>query len=102
MGSKNLYGATALEAKYACTPALSLLLGFSFIAGAKSDLTRPPMLGKLVDVSGYRVHIYCTGEGSTTVMVASAGFSFDWGLVQPEVPGRGKEDSSLIAIPEHR
>jgi pimeloyl-ACP methyl ester carboxylesterase len=42
------------------------------------------MLGKLVDVGGYRVHIYCTGEGSPTIVVAGGGFSFDWGLVQPE------------------
>ncbi len=43
------------------------------------------MLGKLVDAGGYRVHIYCTGKGSPTVVVASGGFSFDWGLVQPKI-----------------
>jgi pimeloyl-ACP methyl ester carboxylesterase len=43
------------------------------------------VLGKLVDVAGVRVHIYCTGEGSPTVVVASGGFSFDWGLVQPKI-----------------
>jgi pimeloyl-ACP methyl ester carboxylesterase len=42
----------------------------------------PP--GQLVDVGGYRVHIYCTGSGSPTVMIIG-GFSFDWALVQPEV-----------------
>jgi pimeloyl-ACP methyl ester carboxylesterase len=45
----------------------------------------PPALGKLVDVDGYRVHLYCTGSGSPTVAIVGAGFSFDWGLVQPEV-----------------
>jgi pimeloyl-ACP methyl ester carboxylesterase len=45
----------------------------------------PPPLGKLVDVGGYRVHLYCTGSGSPTVVILGAGFSFDWGLVQPEV-----------------
>jgi pimeloyl-ACP methyl ester carboxylesterase len=46
----------------------------------------PPPLGKLVDVGGgYRVHLYCTGAGSPTVVIVGAGFSFDWGLVQPEV-----------------
>jgi len=44
----------------------------------------PPPLGKLVDVGGYRVHLYCTGQGTPTVMIVGAGFSFDWGLVQPE------------------
>jgi pimeloyl-ACP methyl ester carboxylesterase len=45
----------------------------------------PPPLGKLVDVGGYRVHLYCTGSGSPSVVILGAGFSFDWGLVQPEV-----------------
>jgi pimeloyl-ACP methyl ester carboxylesterase len=45
----------------------------------------PPPLGQLVDLGGYRVHLYCTGKGSPTVMVVGGGFSFDWGLVQPEV-----------------
>jgi pimeloyl-ACP methyl ester carboxylesterase len=45
----------------------------------------PAPLGKLVDVGGYRVHLYCTGAGSPTVVIVGAGFSFNWGLVQPEV-----------------
>src|SRR6266478_4806655 len=45
----------------------------------------PPPLGKLVDVGSYKVHLYCTGAGSPTVVIVGAGFSFDWGLVQPEV-----------------
>jgi pimeloyl-ACP methyl ester carboxylesterase len=49
------------------------------------NLNSPPPLGKLVDVGGYRVHLYCTGSGSPTVVILGAGFSFDWGLVQPEV-----------------
>src|SRR5438477_7732640 len=45
----------------------------------------PTPLGKLVDVGDYRVHLYCTGTGSPTVVIVGAGFSFNWGLVQPEV-----------------
>jgi pimeloyl-ACP methyl ester carboxylesterase len=45
----------------------------------------PPPLGELVDADGYRVHPYCTGTGSPTVVIVGAGYSFDWGLVQPEV-----------------
>src|SRR5436309_2156283 len=45
----------------------------------------PAPLGKLVDVGGYRVHLYCTGTGSPTVVIVGAGFSFNWGLVQREV-----------------
>jgi hypothetical protein len=51
-------------------------------AGANQN---PPPIGKLVDVGGYRVHLYCTGSGSPTVVILGAGFSFDWGLVQPKV-----------------
>ena len=54
---------------------------FAFAAAAQT----PPPLGQLVDVGGYRVHLYCTGEGSPTVIITGAGFSFDWALVQPEV-----------------
>jgi pimeloyl-ACP methyl ester carboxylesterase len=45
----------------------------------------PAPLGRLVDVGGYRVHLYCTGAGSPAVMIVGGGFSFDWALVQPEV-----------------
>ena len=45
----------------------------------------PPPLGQLVDVGGYRVHLYCTGTGRPSVVIVGAGYSFDWGLVQSEV-----------------
>ena len=54
---------------------------------AGTDPNAPPPLGKLVDVGGYRVHLYCIGTGSPTVVIVGAGFSFNWGLVQPEVAG---------------
>src|SRR5262245_42138478 len=50
-----------------------------------TDHSPPPPPGKLVDVGGYRVHLFCTGTGSPTVVIVGAGYSFDWGLVQPEV-----------------
>ena len=49
------------------------------------DQRPPPPLGKLVDVGGYRVHLYCIGAGSPTVVTVGAALSFDWGLVQPDV-----------------
>ncbi len=55
----------------------------AFAAFAAPDDPAPP--GALVDAGGYRVHLYCTGGGSPTVVVAGAGFSFDWGLVQPKI-----------------
>ena len=52
-----------------------------------TGVNSPAPIGKLIDVGGYRVHLYCTGTGSPTVVILGAGYSFDWGLVQPEVAG---------------
>ena len=45
----------------------------------------PP--GKLIDVGGRKLHLYCTGAGSPTVILMAGGgaFSIDWALVQPKV-----------------
>jgi pimeloyl-ACP methyl ester carboxylesterase len=51
----------------------------------QTQAVAPQPLGRLVDVGGYRVHVYCVGTGSPTVVITGAGYSFDWGLVQPEV-----------------
>jgi pimeloyl-ACP methyl ester carboxylesterase len=65
-----------------------VMIGAAFLqpmlAQTPSEPRFPPP-GKLVDVGGYRVHLNCTGEGSPTVMIVGAGYSFDWSLVQPEV-----------------
>ena len=59
-----------------------LLIAPLFFAVAMQTPAPP---GRLVDVGGYRVHLYCTGAGSPAVMVVGAGFSFDWTLVQNAV-----------------
>ena len=43
--------------------------------------------GKMIDVGGYRLHIYCTGEGTPTVILDAGmgGFSLDWYRVQQSV-----------------
>ena len=48
--------------------------------------------GEMVDVGGYSLHLYCTGEeggGAPTVVMDSGlgGSVLDWQLVQPEVAG---------------
>jgi len=65
----------------------AVLLSSLVLTAKNQDLkqSRPLPLGSLIDVGGYRVHVYCTGQGSPTVMIVGAAFSFDWGLVQPEV-----------------
>jgi pimeloyl-ACP methyl ester carboxylesterase len=63
---------------------------YQFVA-TKIDGYRYPAPGEMVDVGGYSLHLYCTGEGGevpTVVMDSGAGGSvLDWQLVQPEVAG---------------
>src|ERR671916_2801122 len=63
---------------------------YQFVA-TKVDEYRYPAPGEMVDVGGYSLHVYCTGEGGgapTVVMDSGAGGSvLDWQLVQPEVVG---------------
>ena len=65
---------------FASAAALLALVSLSAVAEDS-----PAPLGALVDVGGYRVHLYCAGDANPTVMVVGAGFSFDWALVQPDV-----------------
>src|SRR3954465_4061666 len=72
----------------AATVVVLLLAGatYQFIA-TKIDERKYPPPGRLVDVGGYRLHLYCTGEGTPTVGV-DAGLGrgvLDWGTVQPGV-----------------
>jgi pimeloyl-ACP methyl ester carboxylesterase len=50
----------------------------------RREFQRP---GGLVDAGGFQLHIYCTGEGSPTVLLEAAAGSMSqaWGWVQPEV-----------------
>jgi pimeloyl-ACP methyl ester carboxylesterase len=68
---------------YSAVLCIALILSSS-LTGQTPIKPRPLPIGTLVDVGGYRVHLYCLGQGSPTVMIVGA-FSFDWALVQPEV-----------------
>jgi pimeloyl-ACP methyl ester carboxylesterase len=48
-------------------------------------LNHPP--GQLIDVGGYSMHLYCTGQGSPTVVLESgvSGYWLDWYKVQPQI-----------------
>jgi len=68
--------------------AIAAAVGASYeSANRKRDreLYRPP--GRLVDVGGYRLHLYCTGEGGPTVVLEFGldGSYLDWYRVQPAV-----------------
>jgi pimeloyl-ACP methyl ester carboxylesterase len=49
-----------------------------------------PHPGSLIDVGGHQLHIYCTGEGSPTVVLEApaTGLSIAWARVQPEIAKR--------------
>ena len=63
-------------------------LVYQFVA-TRIDEYRYPAPGEVVDVGGYSMHLYCTGEGGgapTVVMDSGLGGTvLDWQLVQPEV-----------------
>jgi pimeloyl-ACP methyl ester carboxylesterase len=67
--------------------ALSLSLASPVMAQHDAAADAPPPPGTLVDIGGYRLHIYCEGNGEPTVVMLAGGgdFSFDWSLVQPGV-----------------
>jgi hypothetical protein len=46
-----------------------------------------PPPGRLIDIGRRKLHLYCTGEGTPTVILMAGGgaFSIDWALVQPKV-----------------
>ena len=52
-----------------------------------NDLAANPPPGRLVEVGGHKLHIWCTGSGAPSVILESGlgGSSADWGFVQPEV-----------------
>jgi len=74
----------------------SLLLGIAYQSIASADERRRfPAPGRLVDVGGYRLHIYCTGphvDGQPTVVFEGGlgAASLVWALVQPEVAQRAR------------
>ena len=58
----------------------------------RKDLASTPPPGRLVDVGGHRLHLWCTGAGAPAVMLENGlgGSSAGWGLVaEPrQRPGR--------------
>jgi pimeloyl-ACP methyl ester carboxylesterase len=53
----------------------------------RTDLAATPPPGQLVDIGGYRLHLWCTGDGAPAVILDTGlgGSSAEWGFVQPEV-----------------
>ena len=69
---------------------LALLLaavGATYEAIAESREVSEPPPGRLVDVAGHKMHLYCTGQGTPTVILESGLWndSSVWYKVQPEI-----------------
>jgi pimeloyl-ACP methyl ester carboxylesterase len=68
-----------------------LLLGITYqTVSTQIDKRNYPAPGQLIDIGGYRLHLYCMGnatDGSPTVILEQGlgGSSPAWGLIQPEV-----------------
>jgi pimeloyl-ACP methyl ester carboxylesterase len=84
------------------------------VIGSERDRRAYPMPGELVDVGGYRMHIYCIGQGSPAVILDSGlGDSYlTWEKVQPQIAqftrvcsydraGLGYSDSSRRSRTSH-
>jgi pimeloyl-ACP methyl ester carboxylesterase len=56
-------------------------------AATESDQRKYPPPGVLVNVNGYKMHLYCMGDGSPTIILdhVSGGSSVDWALIQPKL-----------------
>ena len=75
--------------------AATVLLASTGRGLAQDDTTPPPLAapGRLVDVGGWRLHIYCTGAytGATVILEAGVGdFSVEWSLVQSAAAQLGR------------
>ena len=64
------------------------VLGIVYQSAAEaSDQRSYPPLGQIVNVEGHEMHIYCTGEGSPTILLEAGAFSFSlqWYWVQQQL-----------------
>jgi pimeloyl-ACP methyl ester carboxylesterase len=54
---------------------------------ARKDLAATPPPGHLVDIGGYRLHLWCAGDGAPAVILDTGlgGSTAGWGFVQPDV-----------------
>ena len=87
-GSRALRCAKRVLGGLAVFLVLLAVAGASYEAiGTARDARKFPPPGRLVDVGGHRLHLYCTGTGSPTVVLETGmgGFSIYWIRVQPEV-----------------
>src|SRR5215831_274504 len=61
---------------------IALIVWCQLCSGSTDPDPRP--IGRMVELGGFRLHVNCTGQGASTVVVENGlgDFSFDWKLVQ--------------------
>jgi pimeloyl-ACP methyl ester carboxylesterase len=68
---------------------LTFLTFLTWTTVFSQDVREPKSFGRMVDVGGWKLHLYCTGKstrGPTVILESGSGdFSFDWILVQKQV-----------------
>jgi pimeloyl-ACP methyl ester carboxylesterase len=67
---------------------LLILLGGSYqVIASEFDRRNLAAPGPFIDINGHRIHLYCTGEGSPTVILEAGAFSFssEWYWVQQQL-----------------
>src|SRR5262245_26909735 len=67
------------------TAGASIGAAYQFIVTRRESTANPPP-GQLIDIGGYRLHVWCVGTGSPAVILDTGlgGSLLDWGFVQPE------------------
>jgi pimeloyl-ACP methyl ester carboxylesterase len=73
---------------FLCLIGLLLMIGAAYQwISTKLDAKRYPAPGQLVDIGGYKLHLYNAGSGGPAVILDAGlgGFSSSWGLVQPKI-----------------
>lgn len=82
------------------------MAGFTYQwLATRREIAATPPPGRLVDVGGYRLHLWCTGDGSPAVILDAglAGTTAGWGFVlhvhdRGERGGDGKRAVTFTAV----
>jgi pimeloyl-ACP methyl ester carboxylesterase len=69
--------------------ALALLVGFTYeqIGRGRDARQLPPRVGRAIDVGGRSLNLYCSGQGTPTVILETGGNSpgYEWLLLQSKI-----------------
>jgi len=67
----------------------ALLVGFTYeqLGRAHENQNLPPRIGNAIDIGGRTINLFCTGEGSPTVIFESGGNGpgYEWAPIQAKI-----------------